>query len=252
MNIVLIGSGNVATQLGIALVNVGHTILQVYSRDINNAQTLANKLSSIAIDSFKQLDLKADIYIVSVKDDVLASLVSELPKIEGIVCHTAGSIEIDVLNAFNKHGVLYPFQTFTKDKLVNFSQVPFLLEANDEGSYVVLKKMAKSISDVVMEANSVQRGQLHISAVFACNFVNHMYRLSSDLLENSGLPFELLHPLIKETAEKVVSLSPRLTQTGPASRNDQMIIDKHLCMLKSNEPFESIYKTLTNSIISID
>ncbi|MCU4176784.1 Rossmann-like and DUF2520 domain-containing protein [Carboxylicivirga sp. N1Y90] len=251
MNIVLIGSGNVATQLGLALVKRGHRISQVFSRTHTNAEVLANKLSSKAISCKSELNLQAELYIVSVKDDALVEFIADLPELKGIVCHTAGSVDVQVLNRFDQYGVFYPFQTFTKEKQVDFKQVPILLEADNDKVYKCLLKLAESLSDKVSKASSQQRGQLHVAAVFACNFVNHMYRLSEDLLDDSGLSFELLNPLIKETADKVMSLSPRLTQTGPASRNDQLIIQKHMRLLKGNEPFESIYKNLTESILAL-
>lgn len=252
MDIVLIGSGNVATQLGLILIKSGHRILQVYSRTMVNAEELAYKLSSNAIDSISELDISAEVYIVSVKDDVLKDLLLELPQLNGIICHTAGSVDMDVLDRFEHFGVFYPFQTFTKEKLVDFKQVPVLLEADNDKVYETLLKLAESISDKVSKASSQQRGKLHVAAVFACNFVNHMYRLSEDLLEDSGLSFELLHPLIKETADKVMSISPSLTQTGPASRDDQMIIQKHKYLLKEQEPYSSIYKNLTESILALN
>lgn len=248
MRIVLLGSGNVATHLGKALFNAGHEIVQVYSRNILNAISLSEKVEAAGIDSMNSIDQSADVYILALKDDALNTVISGLPELNGLVCHTAGSVSVDVLDKFKKRGVFYPFQTFSKEKEVDFEAIPVLVEAGDEGSLKVLKGLASDISKQVSEVSSLQRGQLHVSAVFACNFVNHMYRLADDLLKDSGLSFDLIKPLIIETAQKVMHLSPGQTQTGPASRNDQKVIEKHLNMLKGQEPYESVYRLITDSI----
>lgn len=249
MRIVLIGSGNVATHLGKALYEAGHEIVQVFSRTKENAINLSAVIESAGIVELNKIDLTADVYILSLKDDILSEVIDSLPMFDGLVCHTAGSVSIDVLGKFNNSGVFYPFQTLSKEKEVDFKTIPILVEAVDENGLRQLRRLASSISNQVSEVSSDQRQQLHVSAVFACNFVNHMYRLASDLLQQSNLSFELIKPLIKETAEKVMVLSPDQTQTGPASRNDQKIIDKHMGILKAKEPFESVYKLLTNSIL---
>ncbi len=250
MRIVLIGSGNVATHIGKALYEAGHEVMQVYSRDIENAINLSASIDAAGINEISRLVQTADVYILSVKDDALDSVIKALPKLNGLVCHTAGSISIDVLDRFDKYGVFYPFQTFSKEKQVNFEKISVLIEANDEGSLKKLKRLGASISTKVSEVSSLQRCQLHVSAVFACNFVNHLYCMADDLLKQSGLSFDLIKPLIKETAEKVMSLPPYQTQTGPASRDDQHVIDKHMEMLKGLEPYASVYKMLTDSILA--
>lgn len=249
MRIVLIGSGNVATHLGKALYEAGHEIVQVFSRTKENAINLSAVIESAGIVELNRIDLNADIYILSIKDDILSEVIESFPLVEGLVCHTAGSVSMDILQKFKKRGVFYPFQTFSKEKEVDFKTIPILIEAGDENSLKQLRRLASSISNQISEVSSYQRQQLHVSAVFACNFVNHMYLLASDLLKQSNLSFELIKPLIKETAEKVMTLPPDQTQTGPASRNDTKIIDKHMGILKAKEPFESVYKLLTNSIL---
>lgn len=250
MQIVLIGSGNVATHLGLALHQANHQIIQVYSRELANAKQLARKIDAEAIHSLDNIVENADLYIISVKDDAIEGVIGALPEIKGMVVHTAGSISVDVLKRFDNYGVFYPFQTFTKEAVLEFSNIPVLVEGNNDNNRNFLSDLAKQISTNVLKASSYQRGQLHIAAVFACNFVNHMYILADEVLKDSGLPFELMHPLIMETAAKVKKISPHMAQTGPASRNDQHVIHKHIQSLEGKEELQSIYKLISNSIIN--
>jgi len=249
MRIVLIGSGNVATHLGQALLQAGHSIIQVYSRTAVHAAELAGQLGAKAISDLKNIDCSADWFILSIKDDALPSLIEQLPIVKGMVTHTAGSVPMTILKSFPHHGVFYPFQTFSKATAVDFKTIPLLVEGNAEQTTDTLLRLAREISGKAQLASSAQRGQLHIAAVFACNFVNHMYALADDLLKNHHLPFDLLIPLIKETAGKMENISPQLSQTGPASRNDQQIINKHIQMLEDQPQHQELYKTLTNSIL---
>ncbi|MBS2211163.1 DUF2520 domain-containing protein [Carboxylicivirga mesophila] len=249
MDIVLIGSGNVASHLARVLYAAKHQILQVYSRTIDNAHILAKEVNADSIDELQQIDVQADLYILSIKDDAMAEVVEQMPDVNGLVVHTAGSVSVDVLSRFKNYGVLYPFQTFIKSAELQFDTIPILVEANTTANASLLMRLGNELSKRVLQASSEQRGALHISAVFACNFVNHMYRLGEDVLKESGLPFELLHPLIKETANKVLRMSPSVAQTGPASRNDQQIIQKHLNQLEGQEETQQIYRILTDSIV---
>lgn len=250
MNIVLIGSGNVATHLGMALNGAGKPIVQVYSQTLINAQKLALKVGAKATDTIVDIDTTASIYILSLKDDALEAVIKKMPEVKGVVVHTAGSVDMKVLNRFAKHGVFYPFQTFSIDKAVDFSTIPILWEAGSDSVVDILRTLASALSPHVHEVSSLQRGKLHIAAVFACNFVNHMYRMADELLLESELSFDLLKPLILETANKVMDMPPGETQTGPASRTDMKVIEKHRDMLKSNEPFYSTYNTITQLILS--
>ncbi len=249
MKIVLIGSGNVASHLAKVLHAANHSLVQVYSRSIENAKLLADVVNANAICNLEDINVHADLYILSVKDDVLADVVEKMPDVKGIVVHTAGSISINVLHCFRNHGVFYPFQTFTKDSEIDFSNIPILVESSSETIVSTLMKLGRELSDHVIQASSEQRGDLHIAAVYACNFVNHMYRLAEDMLHKSKLSFDLLHPLIAETASKVQKASPSTTQTGPASRKDHKVINKHLNALESGSELHAIYKILTDSII---
>ncbi|WP_439183735.1 Rossmann-like and DUF2520 domain-containing protein [Carboxylicivirga taeanensis] len=249
MDVVLIGSGNVASHLGKALCQINHTVKQVYSRRLDNARELARQLGAEPIAEMNAMQQTADLYIISVKDDAIAEVIGQMPPVDGLVVHTAGSVSINAVSTFANHGVFYPFQSFIKGAQLSFDTIPILVEANTESNTELLFELGKVLSSSVLKAGSEQRGALHISAVFACNFVNHMYRLGEKVLVGSGLPFELLHPLIKETADKVLRMSPSDAQTGPAVRNDQQIIQKHLHYLSDNREEQDIYRLLSESIL---
>ncbi len=253
MDIVIIGAGNVATRLGIAL-KKHHNITQVFSKHLANASVLAKKLNTTATDNIKSISTSADIYILSVTDDAIKSIVDELPDIKGLVIHTAGSIPIDILDKFNNHGIFYPFQTFSKNIDTSFDSIPILIEGNSKNSTVQLLKLASSLSKTVYEVSSEQRLLLHIAAVFACNFTNHLYNISKNISDKAELPFDILQPLIEETVSKAFKVSPEKAQTGPASRNDRQTIEKHIEILNSSFDDESIvdlYKTISEQIIRI-
>ena len=249
--IVLIGAGNVATHLGIALQQAGWEIAQVYSRTEASASELGNRLQVPFVTSIAEVHMDADVYIVSVKDDALKVLIPELVKgrEKGLFVHTAGSVPMDVWTGHALHyGVLYPMQTFSKQKPVDFREVSFFLEGDGVDTLVMLRKLACSLSENVYDATSEQRATLHMAAVFACNFTNHMYALSAHLLEKNGLPFDAMLPLIDETARKIHELHPQKAQTGPAVRKDMDVMNKHLDMLAGEPEIRDIYKMISKSI----
>jgi predicted short-subunit dehydrogenase-like oxidoreductase (DUF2520 family) len=251
MRVVLIGAGNLATNLAIALKQSNHDILQVYSRTIDSASLLANKIGcGYATDTNNIVD-DADLYVVSVKDSALSSLIPSIckGKENKIFIHTAGSVDINVFkNATNNYGVLYPLQTFSKSRVLEFNDIPIFVEANNEYTYNFISDVAKSISNRVYGLSSEDRKYLHLSAVFACNFVNHCYALSANILREHGIPFDVILPLIDETSRKVHSLSPIKAQTGPAIRFDENIINKQLDLLKNELYAKSIYDLMCKSI----
>jgi predicted short-subunit dehydrogenase-like oxidoreductase (DUF2520 family) len=249
--VVMIGAGNVATHLSIALKNEGFTILQVYSRDISNADCLASLLDAEAIDDFAAISTDADLYIISVSDSAISEVVKAMPKVNGVVAHTAGSVELSVLERFPLHGVFYPFQTFTRDKELDFRKVPILVEGNVSVSRNLLLNVAGTISHNVQKADGKKRKALHISAVFACNFVNHLYALADELLEKEGLDFSMLEELIKETIQKAISMKPAHGQTGPARRSDRQVMQVHLDELESGTFHYDIYRLLSESIMKM-
>ena len=252
--VVLVGAGNVATHLGMALQKAGYEIVQVFSRTEHSASVLAGKLGTEYTVSMETLRPDADLYIVSVKDAVLQSLLPTIVKgrEEALFVHTAGSMPMSVWKGIAiRYGVLYPMQTFSKQRPVDFGTVSFFVEANEPDDLETLKQMASSLGAKVYEASSEQRMSLHVAAVFACNFANHMYALSAKLLDKYGMPFEAMLPLIEETADKVHLLSPREAQTGPAIRRDGNVMDKHLDLLADESILQDLYKKISKSIQEI-
>lgn len=248
--VVLIGSGNVATHLGEALRNSGVEVLQVWSHTLENATTLAKQLGAEGISNISDVKANADAYIFSVKDDVLLSVLQMFPHEDKVLIHTAGSISIDILKPFSSlAAVMYPLQTFSKAKAVDFKTIPILLEASNDDLLSSLKHVATQLSSKVSVANSEQRKYLHIAAVFACNFTNYFYAIAQDLLETKGLDFDLIRPLILETAEKVMHHSPQDVQTGPAVRKDEKIVNAHLDLLGDNTDLQRLYKDISERIM---
>ena len=246
ISIVIIGTGNVAYHLISSLSKAQNIdIIQVFSR---TQKTLDLDFPQEKIVSdFTQLK-KADLYIISVTDNAIKDVASQIPFQNQLVVHTSGSSSIDYLNAKNRKGVLYPLQTFSKNKSIDFSEIPICIEAENEKDFKILEEVAKSLSSKIFRIDSNQRKSLHVAAVFVCNFVNHLYELGNQICEENEIPFEILYPLIEETATKIKTLSPKDAQTGPAKRNDTETINLHLNSLTDDNKKE-IYKLLTKSII---
>lgn len=246
IRVVLIGSGNVAQHLVSAFAKSDTVkVIQVFSRNKENATHLLD--SSKITNNLNHL-FEADLYIISVSDNAIEEVSKQLSLENKLVVHTSGSVSIDTLNDKNRKGVFYPLQTFSKSKEVNFKEIPICLEAQNESDYQLLEKVAKSISNKIYTINSNQRKALHVSAVFVNNFVNHLYTIGSNICNENDIPFEILQPLILETANKITLLSPNEAQTGPAKRNDTQTINTHLQFL-TDENQKEIYKILTKSII---
>lgn len=245
--VIMLGSGNVATSLAMALKD-NCDIVQIYSRTMDHAKTLAQKVGCEAIDDLKKLDKKGDIYIISVKDDAIASIIDATPSNRALWLHTSGSTPIEVFESKReRYGVLYPMQSFSKSRIVDMSEVHIFIEGNCDKVTREINDFASSISENVHKATSQERQQLHVAAVFACNFANHMFTLSSEVLSEAGLPFDAMLPLIKTTVEKLDHMTPQESQTGPAARGDIKIIEKHLSTLKGDK--REIYKLLSSSIM---
>ncbi len=251
MKIVLIGAGNVATHLGSALQQAGYELLQVYSRTEESASVLARKLSTGYTVSIEGIRRDADLYIVALKDSALQELLPLLVKgrEQAFFVHTAGSMPMELWKGhLSRYGVLYPMQTFSKQREVDFATVPFFIEASGAAELDVLRELAGKLSPKVYEVTSEQRKYLHIAAVFACNFANHMYALSAHVLEQHGIPFEVMLSLIDETAKKVHELPPVQAQTGPAIRYDENVIGKHLDLLAGEPDVQELYEKISKSI----
>jgi predicted short-subunit dehydrogenase-like oxidoreductase (DUF2520 family) len=222
----IIGNGNVASHLYNAFLETDNvTVTMIKSRDITTIP-------------------HADVTIIAVSDDAIAAVSSKVTN--SFVVHTSGSFPMKSLENKTRKGVFYMLQTFSKEKEIHFSEVPFCLEAENERDAFLLETLAKSIGNKSYSLNSEQRKALHVAAVFVNNFTNHMYKIGSDICEENKVPFEILKPLIKETATKIETLSPKKAQTGPAVRNDQKTIKNQLELLDIDQ--QKIYTILTKSI----
>ena len=249
--VVFIGAGNLATNLAKALYYKGFRIVQVYSRTEESARALAEKVEADYTTDLQEISKDAKLYIVSLKDAAFVELLPQITegKQKSLLVHTAGSIPMSVWEGHvERYGVFYPMQTFSKQREVDFQEVPFFIEAKRAEDTELLKAIASTLSEKVYEADSEQRKSLHLAAVFICNFTNHMYALAADLLEKYNLPFEVMLPLIDETARKVHELAPRDAQTGPAVRYDENVMNKHLSMLADSQALQEIYKLMSKSI----
>lgn len=246
----IIGAGNVATHLAQALA-CANDVVQIYSRNIANAACLASKIKGCeAIDDIAKLSSNVDIYVVSVKDDAIKDIAVKMPVAcrNGLWVHTSGSVSMNVFsNVAESYGVLYPLQTFSRDVAVNVGEVPFFIEGNNAKTLEKIKEVALSVSPIVRCADSDSRKRIHASAVFACNFVNHMWSMADDVLNEGDFSFSLLLPLLKETLAKVAKVSPSEAQTGPARRGDIDTMTGHLALL--DEDKKEIYKLLSRSIM---
>lgn len=241
----IIGAGNVATHLFKAFSKTKTvSVKQWYSRDLNKISSFKNKVEIVA-------DLnglaEADIYIIAVSDDAISSVSEALPFKDRLVVHTSGSVGIYDLDKKNRRAVFYPLQTFSKEAKVDFKQVPICIETIGKKDYPQLKSLAEALGSPHYRVNSDQRKALHLAAVFVNNFTNQLYRVAHEITESEGVEFDILKPLILETAKKVQTMSPYMAQTGPAKRNDNKTIKRHLKQLK-NEQHKAIYNLLTNTI----
>ena len=248
MKIVFIGAGNLATRLSLATQRVGMQIGQVYSHTEASARQLATRLGCPWTNDLSALQEDGDLYVFSLKDTVLSDVISKVKPNNGMWVHTAGSMSMSVFEGYaQRFGVLYPLQTFSKGRNVNFDVIPIFLEANTDKNADYLKNIASALSENVRFMSSEKRRSLHLAAVFACNFTNHIYTLSYKLLENESIPADVLLPLIDETVSKIHSMPPAAAQTGPAIRYDENVINKHLAMLDDPD-MQAIYRLLSQSI----
>lgn len=258
MKLSIVGAGNVATHLVPNLLRAGHDIVCIYSRTMDSAVALgevvaeargAGSLPLLTCDL--QRLMPADAYIIAVKDDAIASIVNHWPQQcrGGVVVHTAGTIPMSVLFPLAGHiGVLYPMQTFSKHKTLDLSKISVFIESNDKVSEKVVKTLAESLSDKVTTLSSADRRHLHLAAVFACNFSNHLVALAYRILERHHISPQCLLPLLDETVEKMHHLHPLDGQTGPARRHDHEVMTAHLETLSSDPELQHIYRMLSDSI----
>lgn len=250
MKVVLIGSGNVATVLGRLIKDAGHEILQVLSRNPLHAKVLADRLGASSGDLNAAPDMQADLFIVSIIDSGYADQLGQFKMGNKLVLHTGGSVSKDVLQNFStNYGVLYPLQTLRKE-LTTIPTIPFLIDANNEGAIVFIEEFARTFSQKVGRANDEQRLKLHTAAVIVSNFTNHLYALTETFCLAEQVNFDMLKPLILETANRIEHASPADVQTGPAIRKDIQTLDKHLRVLSLHPKLRTTYMRLTDSIMN--
>ncbi|WP_372934938.1 Rossmann-like and DUF2520 domain-containing protein [Mariniphaga sediminis] len=247
--IVFLGAGNLATRLSLELKKNGYVIAQVYSRTKSSASQLALKLQTHYTTSPQKIIPDADIYFVALKDSAYQEVLPYVTLPDKLLVHCSGSMPLSALEKYSeRRGVLYPLQTFSKNRLVDFSEIPVFIEANSKADEEKLNQIAHKISHKVKVLDSEKRLSLHIAAVFACNFVNHFYSVASEILKSDGIPFDVLQPLILETAEKVQVMAPEEAQTGPAVRFDKNVISSHMDALQAFPEFRKMYMDISESI----
>lgn len=244
LSVVILGTGNLAMHLFRAfLKSTRAQVVQVVGR---NPESLRSFSAHVATASDYAFIKDADVYLIAVKDDAINEVSHHLDGKKGVVVHTSGAIGMDALAPENR-GVFYPLQTFTKGKHIDFEKVPICIEAKEEQSLTLLTSLAHALSPNVHEVDSDQRKKLHLAAVFVNNFTNHLYGIGEEICMKEGLPFDLLKPLILETAEKIQSMSPKEAQTGPARRNDQKSMQDHLKLL-DNDKHIALYNLMSEAI----
>ena len=248
--IILIGAGNVAHHLAGALLKAGENLCQIYSRTLDSARQLGMRTGISYTAEVNEVYPDGNIYIFCVSDDILPSIIKTIRiPYDALILHTSGSQPMDVFKSYSKHyGVIYPIQTFSKKRELDFKEIPLCVEGNTVPVKERIKKLAEKLSDKIYEIDSAQRKELHLAAVFASNFPNYLYQVAGKLLENQGLSFAMLRPLIFETAHKVMLLNPEEAQTGPAKRGDESIMNMHKNMLKNDKDLLKIYTILSEGI----
>jgi predicted short-subunit dehydrogenase-like oxidoreductase (DUF2520 family) len=248
-SLTLVGAGNVAWHMGKALSQKGYVIKQVLDRTASSSKQLAEELKAESSGTPEDGIAGTDACLICVSDDAIASVIRHLKPGNCLLMHTAGSVPLDVFrNSADNYGVLYPLQTFTKGRSLDYSQIPILTEANTPGNLSMINQIASSVSQHVMEADSTQRLFIHLAAIFASNFSNHMYALAEKLAGEHNMPFDLLKPLIAETTAKAMDMSPLKAQTGPALRGNVKVIEKHLELLKDHPQWKELYWMISESI----
>jgi predicted short-subunit dehydrogenase-like oxidoreductase (DUF2520 family) len=247
--ITLAGAGNVAWHMGKALSQKGYVIKQVLDRTASSSKQLAKELKAELSGSPEDGIAGTDACLICVSDDAIASVIEQLKPGNCLIMHTAGSVPLDVFkNHAVNYGVLYPLQTFTRGRPLDYCQIPFLIEANTPENLSLVNQIATSVSHRVMEADSTQRLFIHLAAIFASNFSNHMYALAEKLAREYNMPFDLFKPLIAETTAKAMDMSPQKAQTGPAVRGNVKVIEKHLELLKDHPRLQEIYRMISGDI----
>ena len=242
ISVVIVGSGNVAKHLIKSFIRIDNINLkQVYTRNSKDEALLNN---TVATTNDLSLIKEADITIIAVRDDAIANISSQIKN--PLVVHTSGSVEMKALKNASNKGVFYPLQSFSKQKEINFKNMPICLEAEHKHDLIKLEKLASLLQGDVYYLSSLQRKKIHVAAVFVNNFTNHMYTIAYDICEEHNVPFDILKPLILETSDKIKKLTPKDAQTGPAKRSDEETIKNHLNLLSETQ--QELYLKIIQSI----
>lgn len=245
IKVIFLGFGNVNSHLFDALYKSRETsIVQIFNR---NYIKFISPFENIPFTDDISKIADADVYIVGIPDDVIAVFSESLALQNKLVVHTSGGAAMSALSSKNRRGIFYPLQTFSKQRKVDFKKIPICIEAENSKDLELLRSLGEAISENVVEISSEKRAKLHLAAVFVNNFVNHLYEIGSEILKDEDLPFELLQPLIAETASKIETLSPEEAQTGPAKRNDKKTIEKHIHLL-ADSPHKKLYELFTEQL----
>lgn len=244
VKVAILGFGNVARHLYAAFLRTSEVgVVQIYNRSIGKIPLEIETDFTSHLSEIKE----TDVYIIAIPDDAIKDFSEKLPFHNRLVVHTSGSVAMQKLSEKNRNGIFYPLQTFSIDRDVDFKNIPICIEASITSDLKTLEDLGRSISEKVVEINSIERRKLHLAAVFVNNFTNHLYRVSEEIVTKNNLDFDLLKPLIVETAKKIETLSPGQAQTGPAKRNDKKTIEEHLDLL-DDDLYQDIYKSITKSI----
>lgn len=248
--VTIVGAGNVGHNFGLAFRQAGYQIHEIYSRTKQSAMLLSQALNCSYTTSISELSDKTDLLILAINDDALPSIIKEIPHTNIPIVHTSGSTPITVFenNNFSDYGIFYPVQSFSKNETESLSPIPICVEASNPNTENLLLSLASSVSTKVFAMDSEKRKALHVAAVFANNFTNHLFHIADELLKANKISFEVIRPLLEKTAGKIKTESPLNAQTGPAVRNDRKVIDNHLAYLENNKEYREIYQLMTDSI----
>ncbi|MEX2511875.1 MAG: Rossmann-like and DUF2520 domain-containing protein [Cyclobacteriaceae bacterium] len=254
-NIAIIGTGNIAWHLATALENTGHVITEVYGRDMRKAEKIVSHLyGTEGKDDLDFTNSLARVFIIAVKDEAIAEIADAilLPE-ESILVHTSGTQPLEILaySSADNIGIIYPLMSFSRQRDVSMEEVPFLLESEDAETLITLKKLAKSLSGQIYEIRSKDRKAIHVAAVFASNFTNHMIGIAEEILQRQGLDFEMMKPLIVEQINKALTIGTKAAQTGPAQREDMETLENHYQFLSYNDQLAEIYRLISQDIIDV-
>ena len=244
MKIAILGSGNVAYHLAKMFKEKNIPISQIFGRNEKDLQEISEQFE-IPFSTTELAD--AELYFIAVNDDAVAAISKNIKNQNSLVAHTSGSLPKEILEGNYRKASFYPLQTFSKSKMLQYSEIPFFVEAENEADSQILENLALKISEKVMKSDYEKRKYIHLTAVFACNFVNHLFARAKEISDSQQIPFHYFLPLIKETTSKIEKIEPKLAQTGPAIRNDEKILQLHEALITEEEHLK-IYQVMNESL----